>query len=80
MVLVLMYILYQGERMRVEILLKELRLKKNMSLRELEIRSGVSKTQLNSIELNEKEPTITTLVRIAKALDVDIKDLYKVEW
>lgn len=66
--------------MRVEILLKELRLKKNMSLRELEMKSGVSKTQLNSIELNEKEPTITTLVRIAKALDVDIKDLYKVEW
>lgn len=66
--------------MRVEILLKELRLKKNMTLRELELRSGVSKTQLNSIELNEKEPTITTLVRIAKALDVDIKDLYKVEW
>jgi transcriptional regulator with XRE-family HTH domain len=80
MLLLLMYILYQGERMRVEILLKELRLKKNMSLRELEMKSGVSKTQLNSIELNEKEPTITTLVRIAKALDVDIKDLYKVEW
>jgi len=80
MLLLLMYILYQGERMRVEILLKELRLKKNMSLRELEMKSGVSKTQLNSIELNEKEPTITTLVRIAKALDIDIKDLYKVEW
>lgn len=80
MVLVIMYILMQGERMKVEILLKQVRIQKNMSLRELEKRSGISKTHLNYIELQEKEPTISILLRIAKALDVQISDLYEVKW
>ena len=61
--------------MRVEILLKEIRLKKNISLRDLEKRSGISKSHLNAIELQEKEPSISVLVRIAKALDVQIEEL-----
>lgn len=80
MVLVIMYILMQGERMKVEILLKQVRIQKNMSLRELEKKSGISKTHLNYIELQEKEPTISILLRIAKALDVQINDLYEVKW
>lgn len=80
MVLVIMYILMQGEKMKVEILLKQVRVQKNMSLRELEKKSGISKTHLNYIELQEKEPTISTLLRIAKALDVSINDLYEVKW
>lgn len=70
----------QGEKMKVEILLKQVRVQKNMSLRELEKKSGISKTHLNYIELQEKEPTISTLLRIAKALDVSINDLYEVKW
>lgn len=66
--------------MRVEILLKEIRLKKNISLRELEKKSGISKSHLNAIERQEKEATISTLIRIAKALDVQIDELYKVKW
>ena len=66
--------------MRVEILLKEIRLKKNISLRELEKKSGISKSHLNAIERQEKEATISTLIRIAKALGVQIDELYKVKW
>lgn len=80
MLLVLMYILNKGEKMKVEILLKEVRLKKNISLRELEKKSGISKSHLNAIELQEKEPTISILIRIAKALDVQIEELCEVKW
>lgn len=66
--------------MKVEILLKDIRDKRNISLRELERMTGISKTHLNAIELNEKEPSISILVRIAKALNVDIKELYEVRW
>ena len=40
--------------------------------------TGISKSHLNYIENNEKEPTISMMVRIAMALKVDIKELYKV--
>lgn len=66
--------------MRVYFLLKQIRDEKNVSLRELEKRSGISKTHLNAIEKQEKEPTLSVLLRIAKALDVPLEKLYKVEW
>lgn len=69
-----------GDKMRVIILLKEIRESKHISLEELAKLSGVSKSHLNYIERNEKEPTISTLFRIAKALNVDVLDLCKVEW
>lgn len=69
-----------GDEMRVIILLKEIRESKHISLEELAKLSGVSKSHLNYIERNEKEPTISTLFRIAKALNVDVLDLCKVEW
>lgn len=65
--------------MKVKILLKEIRTKKNISLRKLENMTGISKSHLNYIENNEKEPTISILVRIALALDVDINELIKIE-
>ena len=38
------------------------------------------KLNTNTIERQEKEPTLTILIKIAKALNIDIKDLYEVEW
>lgn len=66
--------------MKVIILLKEIREEKQISLEELARMSGISKSHLNYIERNEKEPTLTILIKIAKALNVDIEKLYKVEW
>lgn len=66
--------------MRVEILLKQVRLKKGYSLEELAKLTGISSSHLNYIERNEKEPSISMLLRIAIALNIDIKELYKVEY
>lgn len=67
-----------GDFMRVEILIKEIRESKNITLDELAKKSGVSKSHLNYIERNEKEPSISVLCRVAIALKVDIKELYRV--
>lgn len=66
--------------MKVIILLKEIREEKQISLEQLSKLSGISKSHLNYIERQEKEPTLTILIKIAKALNIDIKDLYEVEW
>lgn len=64
--------------MKIEILLREVREKRGLSLAQISKITGISKSHLNYIEKNEKEPSISMLVRISSALNVDIKDLYKV--
>ena len=68
------------KKMRVEILLKEKRKEKKFTLSQLSAKTGISTTHINDIENNIKEPSISMLVRIAKALDVKVEDLYKVQW
>ena len=64
--------------MRVEIKLKEVREKKNISINQLSEMTGITKSHLSNIERNEKEPSLSILIRIALALRVDEKDLYKI--
>ena len=64
--------------MKIKILIKEARLAQNMSLATLSKLSGISKGHLSKIEREEREPRIGTLIQIAIALKVDIKELYKV--
>ena len=64
--------------MKIKILIKEARLAQNMSLATLSKLSGKSKGHLSKIEREEREPRIGTLIQIAMALKVDIKELYKV--
>lgn len=66
--------------MRVVILVKNIRKSKNLTLEQLAERSGVSKTHINDVENENKEPGISVMVRLAKGLDVKITDLYKVIW
>ena len=66
--------------MHVEILLKEKRKEKKLTLAQLADKTGISKTHINDIENNIKEPSISMLIRIAKALDLKVEDLYKVKW
>jgi len=64
--------------MRVEILVREVRKDKAYTIVKLAQSSGISKGHLSKIERQETEPTISTLIRIAIALKVDIEELYKI--
>lgn len=66
--------------MHIEILLKQIREEKNVTIKKLAEKSGVSKTHISDIEKNFKMPSLIVMVKIAKALDVNITDLYKVMW
>lgn len=61
-------------------LIRQLREERYMSLDELSKKTNVSKAHLSYIERNEKEPSISILIKIARALNVKIEELYRVEW
>lgn len=64
--------------MKIEILVKKVRLEKNMTLETLARLSGISKGHLSKIERQERDPKLSTIIQIALALKVDIEELYKV--
>ena len=61
-------------------LVKEVRQEKGMTIAGLSRKSGVPASHLSDIEKNFKIPSLLVMVRIAKALDVDITQLYRVKW
>lgn len=61
----------------MEILLWELRTSKGLTLKELEERSGVSKSEINAIENAKVSPRLDTLKLLADALSCRISDLYR---
>lgn len=69
-----------GDVMRIEILLKEKRREKKLTLAQLSEKTGISTSHINDIENNIKEPSLSMVVRLAKGLDVEISELYKVIW
>lgn len=48
---------------------------KNLSVRQVEIMTGVSKSTINRIMNEEVSPTVDTLERLAKGLRIRISDL-----
>jgi transcriptional regulator with XRE-family HTH domain len=58
-------VVYIGDR------LKTLRIRRALTQQELAERAGISTNALNRIELNKAEPHMSTLRKLAKALDVD---------
>lgn len=66
--------------MHIEMLIKEVRQEKGMTISALSRRSGVSAAHLSDIEKSFKSPSLLVMVRIAKALDVEITELYRVKW
>lgn len=56
--------------------LHEIRDARNLSLRELAKATGISKAQLNRIENGQSDPTLKTMCRIAKALNMQIEDVF----
>ena len=55
-------------------LLKAERIRQGMSQYKLAKECGLSKTSVAFIERNENKPTLSTLVRIADALNVDLSE------
>ena len=66
--------------MKIEILLKSIRINKKITLDKLSQMTGISSTHINDVENSLTEPGISIMVRIAYALKVDINDLYKIHW
>ena len=64
--------------MRVEILVKKIRIEKGYTIDKVAQLAKMSKGHLSRIERGETEPTISTLARLAMALKVDVNDLYKI--
>ena len=66
--------------MHVDILVKRVREDKKITLRKLSEKSGISSTHINDIENNIKGPSLFVMIKLAKALDVEITELYDVKW
>ena len=64
----------------MEVLTWQARIKKNVTLKQLEQMTGISKTTLNTIENGLTSPTLRQLEAIAIALDTKISALYDSEY
>jgi transcriptional regulator with XRE-family HTH domain len=60
----------------VKVCIREMRLRKGLSLVELAEKSGVSKTHIADIETGKKIPGLQVLCQLADALGVDARDLF----
>lgn len=64
-------------RQRFSYNVKASRLMRGMSQIELSRASGVSASALSRIESNEREPRLSTIVRLARTLDLDLEELMR---
>lgn len=64
--------------MRVEILIRKKREEKGYTIDELAKIAGMSKGHLSRIERGKTNAKISTLVRIADALEIKTEELYKI--
>ena len=60
--------------------LYEVLLKKHMSCRDLARLSGISKSEINKIENFESDPRQSTMIAIARALNMDVTDIFNLDW
>jgi transcriptional regulator with XRE-family HTH domain len=57
--------------------LKEIREKQKLTQLDLEIQSGINRTEISRIENGQKNIEFLTIVKLAVALEVDLKDFFK---
>ena len=55
-------------------------LKKHMSCRDLARLSGISKSEINKIENFESDPKQSTMIAIARALNMEVIDIFNFKW
>jgi len=56
--------------------IKEFRMSKGITLQELADKTGLTKGYLSKIENSEKAPPVSTLINLAKALDINISNIF----
>ena len=64
----------------MEVYTWQARFNKGMTLKQLEIATGIGKTTLNNIENGLVSPTLVQLEAIARALDVTMIELFDSEY
>lgn len=57
--------------------IREFRNNLEISQEELSFRSGINRNYISDIELGRRNPTVITLEKLAKGLDVEIYDFFK---
>lgn len=65
--------------MLIKFIIKDIRKEQRLTLKQLSYKTGISSTHLNDIECNYKMPSLIFVIKIAKALKVNINALYYVE-
>lgn len=63
----------------MELLLKQWRDRRGLSLRQLGERAGVSYVTVFNIEAGNLDPRLSTLERLARALGIGVRDLFPTE-
>ena len=56
-------------------ILKQIRTEKKLTLLDLEVRTGINEGEISKIENGKKNFTFTTLVKLAKGLDIPASKL-----
>lgn len=56
---------------------KALRSAKGMSQLDLEVESGINRTEISRIENAQRNVEFYTIVRLAYALEIEVKDFFK---
>jgi DNA-binding XRE family transcriptional regulator len=57
---------------RIGMTIRQLRRSRDLTLREVGSRAGLSYSMISKVELGDCDPSMTTYLRIAKALDVEL--------
>lgn len=60
----------------MKILLGDIMYKRNLTARQVEEMTGISKSHINRIANNQISPTMDTMELLAKGLGIKISDLY----
>lgn len=61
----------------IKFFIREIRESKGLSQEDLSKLSGISASHIGYIENGERQPTLLVMCKLAEALNVDIKELYK---
>lgn len=66
--------------MKVELLIRQKREQKGYTINKLAELAEMSKGHLSRIEQGKTNPAISTLLKIAIALEIDVEELYKIHY
>lgn len=65
--------------MALKILIRQMRLQKNVTLQTLSEKTGISVSHLSEVECGKKDITLRRLCKVAEAMGVSAKELFSEE-